>query len=221
LPTAATRTGTLHGTITHYDPPHELHLVGPFNLIDSLAYSLVRLRLTADPDQAATPGCISTSSLFTRLHPNKRPITAPAGKIYLAIICNHTSLNEQTNMSDKAYSVSRSSSTVGIRNLLRLQRSSSMAAIEQLKEGNWIVHKRYGIGQIQGVEEKEISGEPADYYRVETHNSIVWLPVDDLNKDAFRSLASPKSLKKRLTFYSVRRARWPPTSTRARSAFAR
>jgi DNA-binding transcriptional ArsR family regulator/uncharacterized protein YndB with AHSA1/START domain len=43
--------GTLHGTITHYDPPHELQLVGPFNLIDNLAYSLVRLRLTADPDQ--------------------------------------------------------------------------------------------------------------------------------------------------------------------------
>jgi CarD family transcriptional regulator len=65
-----------------------------------------------------------------------------------------------------------------------------MAAIKQLKEGNWIVHKRYGIGQIQGVEQKNISGEPADYYRVETHNSIVWLPVDDLNKDAFRALAS-------------------------------
>jgi DNA-binding transcriptional ArsR family regulator len=43
--------GTLHATITYYDPPHELHLVGPFNLIDSLAYSLVRLRLTADPDR--------------------------------------------------------------------------------------------------------------------------------------------------------------------------
>jgi DNA-binding transcriptional ArsR family regulator/uncharacterized protein YndB with AHSA1/START domain len=43
--------GTLHGIITHYDPPHELHLVGPFNLVDSLAYSLVRLHLTADPDQ--------------------------------------------------------------------------------------------------------------------------------------------------------------------------
>ncbi|MFO7536741.1 MAG: hypothetical protein R6X32_01625, partial [Chloroflexota bacterium] len=43
--------GTLHGTITHYDPPHELHLVGPFNLIDSLAYSLVRLRLTVDSDR--------------------------------------------------------------------------------------------------------------------------------------------------------------------------
>ncbi|MFO7536740.1 MAG: CarD family transcriptional regulator [Chloroflexota bacterium] len=69
-----------------------------------------------------------------------------------------------------------------------------MAAIEQLKEGNWIVHKRYGIGQIQGVEEKNISGESADYYRVETHNSIVWLPVDDLNKDAFRALASPEEV---------------------------
>jgi CarD family transcriptional regulator len=67
-----------------------------------------------------------------------------------------------------------------------------MATIEQLREGNWIVHKRYGIGQIQGVEEKNISGEPADYYRVETHNSIVWLPVEDLNKDAFRALASPE-----------------------------
>jgi DNA-binding transcriptional ArsR family regulator len=43
--------GTLHGTITHLDPPHELQLVGPFNLIDSLAYSLVRLCLTADPDR--------------------------------------------------------------------------------------------------------------------------------------------------------------------------
>ncbi len=43
--------GTLHATITHYDPPHELHLIGPFNLIDSLAYSLVCLRLAPDSEQ--------------------------------------------------------------------------------------------------------------------------------------------------------------------------
>jgi CarD family transcriptional regulator len=70
------------------------------------------------------------------------------------------------------------------------ERSDKMAKLELLKEGNWIVHKRYGIGQIQGVEEKNVSGEPVDYYRVETHNSIVWLPVADLNKDAFRALAT-------------------------------
>lgn len=49
-PTGNDTSGSLHGTITHYDPPHELQLVGPFNLIDSLAYSLVRLRLTAVSD---------------------------------------------------------------------------------------------------------------------------------------------------------------------------
>jgi CarD family transcriptional regulator len=65
-----------------------------------------------------------------------------------------------------------------------------MATTERLKEGNWIVHQRHGIGQIQGIEQKAISGETVTYYRIETPNSLVWLPVEDLNKEAYRPLAS-------------------------------
>jgi uncharacterized protein YndB with AHSA1/START domain len=89
--------GTLHGTITHYDPPHELQLVGPFNLVDSLAYSLVRLRLTADPDQSG----------HTRLHLDQQfihQVTAQQTADYRAcwqdLFSNHLQpyINEQINM---------------------------------------------------------------------------------------------------------------------------
>jgi len=30
---------------------------------------------------------------------------------------------------------------------------------ETLKAGEWIVHKKYGVGQVTGVEKKHIGGE--------------------------------------------------------------
>lgn len=49
--------------------------------------------------------------------------------------------------------------------------------------GKWIVHRQFGVGEIVCREEKQISGESAEYFRVKTHNTLIWLPVDDVGDD--------------------------------------
>ena len=60
--------------------------------------------------------------------------------------------------------------------------------------GDWIVHRQYGIGQIQQKEEKTISGTREEYYRVKTPDSEVWLPIKKLDQSWFRPLATPVEL---------------------------
>jgi RNA polymerase-interacting CarD/CdnL/TRCF family regulator len=56
---------------------------------------------------------------------------------------------------------------------------SKMKHGSNYQSGDWIVHKHYGIGQIRGVEEKMISGEPAPYFRVISERSTFWVPVEN------------------------------------------
>ena len=53
---------------------------------------------------------------------------------------------------------------------------------------DWIVHSQYGIGQIQRIEVKEISGEETRYYKVKTNDSLFWMPVDQMDDDIIRPL---------------------------------
>lgn len=57
-------------------------------------------------------------------------------------------------------------------------------------KGEWLVHKNYGTGQIRGIESKQISGEPAKYYKFQTEDSIIWLPLSDLDDDLIRPLST-------------------------------
>lgn len=57
-------------------------------------------------------------------------------------------------------------------------------------EEEWIVHARYGIGQIKGVDVKNISGEESRYYRIATTDSTFWIPVDQMNSDVLRPLST-------------------------------
>ena len=56
----------------------------------------------------------------------------------------------------------------------------------------WIVHRHYGVGQVQGTEKKNISGEENDYYRIKTRNSTIWVAVDQLDENQFRPIATPQ-----------------------------
>ncbi len=59
------------------------------------------------------------------------------------------------------------------------------------QNGDWIVHKHYGIGQIRGVEEKAISGQPVPYFRVKSERSTFWVPVEDsIQAEYIRPIAS-------------------------------
>ena len=75
-----------------------------------------------------------------------------------------------------------------------------MIQARSLENGNidvaekWIVHAQYGIGQIKGVDEKEISGEKARYYRVKTKNSTFWVPTNQINNEMLRPLSAPEDI---------------------------
>lgn len=64
--------------------------------------------------------------------------------------------------------------------------------------GDWVVHRRYGIGEIVGTEMKEIGGPASEYYRIETDNSTIWIPTDQMDEELFRPLASRSQFQKAL-----------------------
>ena len=61
-------------------------------------------------------------------------------------------------------------------------------------EGDWIVHSHYGVGKIKGVEVKSISGEETSYFRIATSNSTFWVPVEQMDSEILRPLASPEEI---------------------------
>lgn len=69
-----------------------------------------------------------------------------------------------------------------------------MTTITQLKKGDQIVHQRHGVGEIVGIDTRNISGEPTKYYRMKTNDSLVWLSVDDIESEPIRTVSSSTSL---------------------------
>ncbi len=63
-------------------------------------------------------------------------------------------------------------------------------------EGDWIVHSHYGIGQIQGVEVKGISGEDTRYFRIRTSDSAYWMPIDQMDSEVLRPLSTPEEIQR-------------------------
>ncbi|HHH83642.1 MAG TPA: hypothetical protein ENL35_11745 [Chloroflexi bacterium] len=65
-----------------------------------------------------------------------------------------------------------------------------------LRKGDWVVHHQYGPGRVVGREKKLIEGVPLHCYRIETSNSILWLPEDSEFKSRIRPIASPTTMRK-------------------------
>lgn len=63
-------------------------------------------------------------------------------------------------------------------------------------KGDWIVHTYYGVGQIKNIETKIIDDQKTKYYRVETDNSTFFVPVDNVDSERIRSIASQYMLRK-------------------------
>ncbi|KAA3643447.1 MAG: hypothetical protein DWQ07_23320 [Chloroflexi bacterium] len=61
-------------------------------------------------------------------------------------------------------------------------------------KGDWIVHHFYGVGQIKGIEKKELDGEKTSYYKVQAKNSLFFIPVGFEDNDRLRPLASKREL---------------------------
>ena len=69
---------------------------------------------------------------------------------------------------------------------------------EKLKNGDWIVHVAYGVGQIDGIEPMPLSKNKELCYRVRTQDSTFWLPMDNMDSHRVRPLASPERIQRAL-----------------------
>lgn len=71
-----------------------------------------------------------------------------------------------------------------------------MEEAREYVKGDWIVHAHYGIGQIEGIDMKGISGEETRYYRVHASDSTFWVPVDQMDSEVLRPLSTPEAIQK-------------------------
>ena len=68
----------------------------------------------------------------------------------------------------------------------------------ELSEGDWIVHSRHGLGQITGMDTKELLGDRKVFYVVKTKAITYWLPVAESGSDRIRPVESPDTFEKAL-----------------------
>jgi CarD family transcriptional regulator len=66
-------------------------------------------------------------------------------------------------------------------------------------EGDWIVHSRYGVGQVQGKDKKKLNGKERIYLKVKTANSEFWLPANQTDVDHIRPVAYKSTFQNTLT----------------------
>lgn len=69
---------------------------------------------------------------------------------------------------------------------------------ETYSKGDWIVHIHYGVGQVKGIEKKALNGDRVSYYKVLTKNSTFWIPVDQIDCDRLRPIATTRELNEAL-----------------------
>ncbi len=62
--------------------------------------------------------------------------------------------------------------------------------VSQYIPGDWVVHRKHGLGQIKSLEEKHIGEKTNTYCKIRTPNVIIWLPIEKMNEDWLRPLAS-------------------------------
>lgn len=65
-----------------------------------------------------------------------------------------------------------------------------MTTNEAFALGDWIVHCYHGIGQIEAIERKRIGAQESTYFRIKMADSAIWLPVDHMDNDQLRPIAS-------------------------------
>ncbi len=62
------------------------------------------------------------------------------------------------------------------------------------ENGDWIVHQYYGVGQVTGIDKKQLEGQTKKYLKVNTANSVYWLPVH-ANSERVRPVSSPHTFR--------------------------
>ena len=79
--------------------------------------------------------------------------------------------------------------------------------------GDWIVHARYGVGQVKEMENKELDGEKQDFYRVKTFDGEYWLSVSGTDVDYIRPITSEYKINRALTMIRETPEKLPESHT--------
>lgn len=66
-------------------------------------------------------------------------------------------------------------------------------------KGDWIVHARYGVGQVKGIEKKELDGEKKLYFKVKTFDGVYWLSAVRSGVEYIRPITSEYQMRRALT----------------------
>ncbi len=66
-------------------------------------------------------------------------------------------------------------------------------------KGDWIVHARYGVGQVKGLEKKELEGEKKLFFKVKTFDGVYWLSAVRTDAEHIRPITSENQIKRALT----------------------
>ena len=66
-------------------------------------------------------------------------------------------------------------------------------------KGDWIVHARYGVGQVKGLEKKELEGEKRLFFKVKTFDGVYWLSVFRTDVEYIRPITSERQIRRALT----------------------
>ena len=70
---------------------------------------------------------------------------------------------------------------------------------ESFSKGDWIVHSNHGVGQVKGIEKKELDGVKHSYFRVRTSNCVYWLLEKNVEVPHIRPLVSRYKINKALS----------------------
>jgi CarD family transcriptional regulator len=58
--------------------------------------------------------------------------------------------------------------------------------------GDKVIHWTYGLGEIVDIEEKIIDGNPTNCYVVHALDTMIWIPINDLEQRSLRMPTSPE-----------------------------
>jgi RNA polymerase-interacting CarD/CdnL/TRCF family regulator len=73
----------------------------------------------------------------------------------------------------------------------------SMAEFSPLYSlGDMVVHRHYGVGQIERIERKPLNGVDVECFKVNTENGIFWFPTDSLDNPRVHPVASQELIQR-------------------------
>jgi len=73
----------------------------------------------------------------------------------------------------------------------------------KLNQGDWIVHSRYGLGQVVGVEEKSLDEGIQPYFNVKTDSFSYWISKSNLSSGRIRRIAQAEEFYQAMTLISA------------------